>query len=269
MFVEAAGVRPEDMPIEVAKPEAEISGDGDQRPTPEPEDEPDEDASAPLSERLVLDLTALRTAALRDALVSHPDVALTAVVHALTAATFYAPDERASFLEIKVTFAPLDRIAPDIVETRAGRVAERHERWAVRLPREAEGFWAFVVGLPATGPTTRPSPMNALTGPCTGTPRSGLRPQAVWRRRLYPGGAGRRAWRSVLLRRCGAGADAPARPRQLHRKLAAGAQGRQAVHLPRRRAGPKGDRFPAGRRPGGVPHLGRARRRSHPSRYSS
>jgi ParB family chromosome partitioning protein len=78
-------------------------------------------------------------------------MALTAVVHALAAATFYPPYERASCLEIKLTSAPLDSYTSDIAESRAGRsIAERHERWAVRLPREVEDLWAFVLGLTAT-----------------------------------------------------------------------------------------------------------------------
>jgi len=80
-----------------------------------------------------------------------PTVALSAVVHSLALFVFYPPYDRASCLEIKGVTAYLDGHAPGIDESRAGRsIAERHERWAVRLPKEAVDLWAFVQGLAAT-----------------------------------------------------------------------------------------------------------------------
>ena len=103
-----------------------------------------------MSERLVLDLTAHRTLALRDALGASPTVALSAVVHSLALFAFYPPYDRASCLEIKGVSTYLDGHAPGINESRAGRsIAERHERWAVRLPKEANNLWTFVEGLGA------------------------------------------------------------------------------------------------------------------------
>lgn len=149
--VERGFVRPEDVPVvepEATEDESTVeTGDRDaERPNEE-----DEDAAAPLSERLVVDLTAHRTLALRDALGANPTVALSAVVHALALAAFYPPYDRATCLEIKTTSAYLDGHAPGIADTHAGRsLAERHERWAVRLPKAAGDAWAFVQGLPAT-----------------------------------------------------------------------------------------------------------------------
>jgi ParB family chromosome partitioning protein len=89
--------------------------------------------------------------ALRDALGASPTVALSAVVHSLALFAFYPPYDRASCLEIKGVSAYLDGHAPGIDESRAGRsIAERHERWAVRLPKEAADLWTFVQGLAAT-----------------------------------------------------------------------------------------------------------------------
>ncbi len=148
-------IRPEDMPAPELEPEAqagdipEVVGTGE---TPDPEaEDAEKDAGAPLSERLVLDLTAHRTLALRDALGASPTVALSAVVHGLALFAFYPPHERASCLEIKGASAYLDGHAPGIGETRAGRsFAERHERWAARLPKETDDLWAFVQALSAT-----------------------------------------------------------------------------------------------------------------------
>ncbi len=152
--VERGLIRPEDAPV--VEPEAKSEGEtGDDRAShddgcsAEGEDI-DEDAGAPLSERLVLDLTAHRTLALRDALGASPTVALSAVVHSMVLFAFYPPYDRASCLEIKGVTAYLDGHAPGIDDTRAGRsIAERHERWAVLLPKEAGDLWAFVQSLGA------------------------------------------------------------------------------------------------------------------------
>lgn len=153
--IERGLVRPEDIPA--PEPVAEVEeddGDGAGRHEEVESVEADEaegDAGAPLSERLVLDLTAHRTLALRDALGASPTVALSAVVHSLALFAFYPPYDRASCLEIKAVSAYLDGHAPGIDESRAGRsIVERHERWAVRLPKEAADLWAFVQGLAAT-----------------------------------------------------------------------------------------------------------------------
>ncbi len=153
--VERGLIRPEDIPA--PEPQGEPEGEdasgadsGNEEASAEPDDA-DEDAGAPLSERLVLDLTAHRTLALRDALGASPTVALSAVVHSLALFAFYPPYDRASCLEIKGATAYLDGHAPGIDDTRAGRsIAQRHERWAVRLPKEAADLWAFVEGLGAT-----------------------------------------------------------------------------------------------------------------------
>jgi ParB family chromosome partitioning protein len=157
--VERGLIRAEDIPAPEPEPEPEAEahdkgegGSGSREEGRAAEvDEADEDSGAPLSERLVLDLTAHRTLALRDALGASPTVALSAVVHSLTLFAFYPPYDRASCLEIKGATAYLDGHAPGIDDTRAGRsIAERHERWAVRLPKEAADLWAFVQGLAAT-----------------------------------------------------------------------------------------------------------------------
>ena len=154
--IERGLVRPEDVPAPEPEPETE-SGDGEVRANgggegagPEAE-EPEEDSGAPLSERLVLDLTAHLTLALRDALAGNATVALSAVVHALALSAFYPAYDRPTCLEIKGVSAHLDGHAPGIDDTRAGRsVAERHAAWASRVPKDADDLWAFVQGLTVT-----------------------------------------------------------------------------------------------------------------------
>lgn len=158
--IERGLIRPEDMPPPEREPETG-EGDGgtpaggsadDGDPEGAGAGEAGEEAQgAPLSERLVLDLTAHRTLALRDALAGNATVALSAVVHALALSAFYPAWERPTCLELKGTSAYLDGHAPGIDDTRAGRrVAERHASWASRLPRDAHDLWPFVLALSVT-----------------------------------------------------------------------------------------------------------------------
>ena len=149
--VERGLVRPEDIPAPQSEPDqapAEGEASGEEPSGASEQTEEEEAAGAPLSERLVLDLTAQRTMALRDALAADPTVALTAVVHALALANFYPAYERPTCLEIKAVSTYLDGHAPGIDDTRAGRhVGERHAAWATRLPKAAESLWPFLQGL--------------------------------------------------------------------------------------------------------------------------
>lgn len=126
----------------------EHSGEGDdddaQAETP---DEPVGDAGAPLSARLVADLTAHRTAALRDALASDPDLALVALVHVLVLRVF-GSGGFASCLDIRLGSHVLGSEADGIEDSLAGHAnAERHAAWARQMPQGAEAMWGFVVGL--------------------------------------------------------------------------------------------------------------------------
>ena len=107
-----------------------------------------QDGKAPLSDKLVAELTAHQTVALRDALAQQPDAALNAVVHALAGATFFPHGDRASCLHLSTHSAFLSGHAPGIAETQAAvRIGARHEAWAQRLPEQADELWAFVCAL--------------------------------------------------------------------------------------------------------------------------
>jgi len=102
------------------------------------------DGTAPLSEKLIAELTAYRTSGLRNALAQHPGVALMALVHTLTLNLFFEQRE-ASCLEITAKRAWLSSHAPGIDDSTAEReIAERHQAWAKRLPRDAEKLWASI-----------------------------------------------------------------------------------------------------------------------------
>ncbi len=135
--IERGLVRPEDEPQAKAKRKANGKGK-------------DHDGTAPLSEKLVAELTAYRTSALRNELASHPDVALLALVHAVALDTFLL-GARGSCLEINARRASLAGHAPGIAESAAERqIAERHEAWGKRLPSDLDELWTFVQDLSPT-----------------------------------------------------------------------------------------------------------------------
>ncbi|WP_428156553.1 ParB N-terminal domain-containing protein [Brevundimonas sp.] len=106
---------------------------------------------APLSERLVMDLTAHRTAGLRAALAAAPTVALTALVHALALQVFYPGHEQATPLQIRLVRTGLERLAPGVTEGPAGRaLTQRGEAWAARLPARPQDLWAALSALPGS-----------------------------------------------------------------------------------------------------------------------
>lgn len=145
--VERGFIRPEDMaPIVDVEDNETSSGSGDHDDEPsEGDDEAEE--GAPLSDRLVADLTAHRTAALRDALAEHPDVAFVSLLHALVLRTFY-PGCADTCLDLRLASRSLDSEAAGIEDTPASRrIAARHAAWAGQMPEAAADAWRFVLGL--------------------------------------------------------------------------------------------------------------------------
>jgi ParB family chromosome partitioning protein len=149
--IERGLVRAEDEPPEPENEDydggSDAGDEGGEGPRSEA-DEPEDDGLAPLPERLVADLTAHRTLGLRDALARQPTLALTAVVHALALRAFYPAYDQPSCLALRLESSPLEGHAPGLSETALGRaLAERHEAWAKRMPKDSGEAWAFVSGL--------------------------------------------------------------------------------------------------------------------------
>lgn len=117
-------------PAPVKAAHSEAGGEDDTRET-----------STALPERLVAQLTARRTMALREAVADRPDVALVAVVHALVASAFYVGSPP-SCLDISARSSHLGGLAPGIDETPEGQaMASRHAAFGARLPREVDNLW--------------------------------------------------------------------------------------------------------------------------------
>ncbi len=107
-----------------------------------------ESGEASLSEKLIADLTAHRTAGLRNELAQNTAMAFVAIVHALAAATFFADGAKVSCLQVNVRSACLSSHASGIGETPAAQqITERHEAWAKRMPGDPALLWTFVQGL--------------------------------------------------------------------------------------------------------------------------
>lgn len=165
--VDRGFVRPEDEPAPDADEEDE-SGDGaesgtdredggeasdaavdegDDEDAAAPDDEPVGDPAAPLPDRVIAELTAHRSAALRDALAQNPDLAQLALVHALVSRVF-GKGEAATCLDIRWGSRDLGQFGEHIDDCPAGlAIAERHRLWARQMPTRTEEFWDFLVGL--------------------------------------------------------------------------------------------------------------------------
>jgi ParB family chromosome partitioning protein len=96
----------------------------------------------PLSDRLVTELTAHRTLALRDCLGGDFDTAFIAVLHSLALTAFYmAPWE--SCLELTLKQTGFAAQAPGLSDADSAKAIEaRHESWRKHLPGNAAELWA-------------------------------------------------------------------------------------------------------------------------------
>jgi ParB family chromosome partitioning protein len=157
-------VRPEDEPP-VAAEDEQPDGDSEAGDTADPgttaasDDEPDaaaasgvEDADEdegvrPLSDRLLTELSAHRTLALRDAVGNDPDVAFVAALHALTLKLFY-PYPLDSCVDIEPKRLVFGAQAPGLSDTASAKAIEaRHAHWAAQLPKEPGQLWDMVCAL--------------------------------------------------------------------------------------------------------------------------
>lgn len=111
------------------------------------EPEPEEDGIRPLPERLMAELTAHRTLALRDAVASHPQVALTALLHKLVLDAFHFRSG-AGCLEASVREVRFSTQAEDLNDSACARaVAERHAGWKADLPEDDDALWHWLTVL--------------------------------------------------------------------------------------------------------------------------
>ncbi|WP_412066912.1 ParB/RepB/Spo0J family partition protein [Rhizobium sp. SYY.PMSO] len=160
--IERGFVRPEDEPVIEAEEgdAADPDGDGGDdviasaeggvtvngKPVGFEEPEDDDGKIRPLSERLIEDLTAARTLALRNALANEPMTAFIAVLHLLVLKTFYYYGT-ASCLEITVQHTVSTKTQGLADTVWAKEIEQRQENWGHDLPGEADAVWAYLIAL--------------------------------------------------------------------------------------------------------------------------
>ena len=104
----------------------------------EPEEE---DGIKPLPDRLLSELTAHRTVALRHAIGERPDVAFLAALHALSLKLFYGYGLN-SCLELDVKSVTFNAQAPGLNDTAVARtLIDRHQFWVASMPKQPEDLW--------------------------------------------------------------------------------------------------------------------------------
>ncbi|WGF91044.1 ParB/RepB/Spo0J family partition protein [Marinivivus vitaminiproducens] len=110
-------------------------------------DELDE-AIKPLSERLVTELTAHRTLALRDAVAGDPRVALTLLLHTLVGQHILRRFGREGCLEARVNHVFFPAQADDLAESPSAQaVNARQAAWEGEIPSEESALWHWLEAL--------------------------------------------------------------------------------------------------------------------------
>jgi ParB family transcriptional regulator, chromosome partitioning protein len=163
LSVDRGYVRPEDE-LPITEPEAEQDGQasgGHESSTPvqrtaitvagastDTAEDDEDDAVRPLPDRLIIELTAHRTLALRDALADNPSIAFQAVLHNFALATFYRFASSGSCLQIAIHTPTFPAQAPGLKESVSAKAIEtRHEAWKARLPSEENELWDTLAAL--------------------------------------------------------------------------------------------------------------------------
>lgn len=155
--VERGYVRPEDEPPVEDDEEADgdeadrrrmtSSGENFDADKGEPVDETEEeDGNRPLSDRLMTELTAHRTLALREAVANEPDVALRAALHALCLKLFYHYGFD-SCLEIEAKSVLFGHTS-GLADTPAAKAIDaRHKAWDEQMPEDTGDLWDMLAEL--------------------------------------------------------------------------------------------------------------------------
>ena len=164
LVVDRGWVRPEDELVETvesegAEPAAGIAGEDDDDLSPasrrtivtvngqpaEPEEEPE--VIRPLPEKLVIELSAHRTIALRNAVGGNPHVAMTALLHKLARDAFRRFTHGAT-VQVSVHEVFCGNQGTDLKTTPyAKAVDERHAAWKAEVPTDDDALWDWLVAL--------------------------------------------------------------------------------------------------------------------------
>jgi ParB family chromosome partitioning protein len=153
LLVERGYVRPEDEAPVVEEAGADVDEDGFEHSEAQadpiadpgsvaPVEPEEEDGIKPLPDRLVSELTAYRTLALRAALLDRPDIARLAVLHALTLKVFYHHAQD-SCLDLDLRSVAFPAQTPGLADSKpATALTEARTAWATALPKDPDDLWA-------------------------------------------------------------------------------------------------------------------------------
>ena len=122
--------------------DAGVEGDEPDGPAVIPAIEPEEDEGLrPIPDKLLTELTAHRTLALRHALGERPDIAFLAALHALALGVFYTYRSD-TCLELDLKGVQFGSQAPGLNDTPLARAFdERHQSWRSALPKGSGDLW--------------------------------------------------------------------------------------------------------------------------------
>ena len=161
--IERGFVRPEDEPV--TEPDGDDDSDGagengdaavaasatggvsvNGKPVGVEEPEEEDGKVRPLSDRIIEDLTAARTVALRNALANDPVMAFIAAMHVFVLKTFYRFGSD-SCLEITVQHAAFGQTQGLGDTVWAKEIEQRQESWGYDLPGNADEVWDYLIAL--------------------------------------------------------------------------------------------------------------------------
>lgn len=113
----------------------------------QPQDD-DEDGIKPLPDRLIMELTAERTLALRDKLANDPATAYLAVLHKFVRDVFSRYRSKGVAMEVCVRGTVFSAQSAELRDTPYARAIEaRHEAWETRLPGGVDDLWDALAAL--------------------------------------------------------------------------------------------------------------------------
>jgi ParB family chromosome partitioning protein len=114
---------------------------------PPAEGDEEDEGVRPLSDRLMTELTAHRTLALREAVTNDPDTAFLAMLHALCLKLFYRFGLD-TCLEVEAKSVLFGAQVPGLGDTEYARTIDaRHGAWSAQLPKEPGDLWDMLCGL--------------------------------------------------------------------------------------------------------------------------
>ncbi|MDB5550864.1 MAG: yubM, partial [Rhizobium sp.] len=162
--IERGFVRPEDEPVVESHDVDASAGEGDGeggdiaaaspnggiaingKPIAPEEAEDDDGKIRPLSDRLIEDLTAARTVALRNALANDPVIAFIAALHVAVLKIFYRFGAD-SCLEITLQHTAFGQTQGLGDTVWAKEIEQRQESWGYDLPSNADEVWDYLIAL--------------------------------------------------------------------------------------------------------------------------